>query len=324
LEKRIRNSGTIPAITMADNNYFTENYRSLSNFDLKAELLYDALLDQKIDDLDIVFRSRGVFFRKFSKDVLNITQDSSNPDVLNIDTSRDGFYDILPESITHSQQGKEYRDDPVQEFKTRKKEEREARHFYNPLENELFRFRHAIERYESDFFSTINTNGIADIIKIILGIEKELPEHLLVKLFYALMKQKDNVDQDIGQTCKVLENIIGEKISYTAKNIKLEHVFDVAAAPSEMIMGINTTLESSEYIFLKKYHFSIGPLHNPENLSYYFFDEVLDNFLNTFFNLFIPLHLQFSFEVHLHPDDELFTMDQETTYKSRLGISTVL
>jgi len=308
---------------MEENNYFTQNFKHLTLFDLRAELLFNALLENKIDDLDIVIKPNGLFYRKFSKDVMNVTQDVNNPDVLNIDTSRDGFYDILPESISHNYKGKD-REDAVQEFKTRKKEEKEARRFFNPLENEFFRFRHFIEQYEAEFFATLSTNGLADIIKLILGVEKPVPDKLLVKLFYALMKQKDNASQDMANICLVLENLLEEKVTFTAKNIQLEHVFDVAEEPSEMIMGLNTTLESNEFIFLKKYHFNIGPLQNPDNLPYYFSNQVLENFLNTFFNLFIPFHSQYSFKIHLSKEDEMFAMDDTTIYKSRLGISTVL
>jgi hypothetical protein len=307
-----------------DNSYFAKNFRHLTPFDLKAEVLFDALLKDHIQDLDIVLNARGLFFRKYNKDIMNIIQDVNDPDILNVETSRDSFYDILPESITHNYKNRDYREDAVQEFKTRKKEEKEARHFFNPLENELFRFRHAVEKYESDFFSAINTNGIADIIRMILGVEKPMPDALLVKMFYALMKQKDSSAQDIANICTILENILGENVTYISKNIKLDHVFDIAEEPEDMIMGINTTLASSEYIFLKRYHFTVGPLQNPQNLPLYFSNQVLENFLNTFFNLFIPFQLQYSFEIQLNHDDELFAMDDTMNYKSRLGISTVL
>lgn len=308
---------------MTDTRYFVENSRRLTPFDLRAELLFETLLKSRIDDLDIVIKPNGVFYRKFSKDTMNITTDPNDSDILNIDTSRDGFYDILPESITHNYRNRDQRNDAVQEFKIRKKEEKEARHFYNPLENELFRFRHSIEKYESDFFSKLSTNGIADIIRIILGVEDNIPDILTVKMFYALMKLKGNASQNITDISIILEKIIGEKISFTSKNIQLENGHDVVENSSDMIMGINTTLESNEEIFLKKYNFSIGPLKNPENLPHYFNHQVLESFLNTFFNLFLPFQVQYSFEIHLNPEDEKFAMD-DTIYKSRLGISTVL
>ena len=142
-------------------------------------------------------------------------------------------------------------------------------------------------------------------------------------MFYALMKQKGNAGQSVDDISQILEKILGEKVSFTSRNIQLENGHDVEADSSEMIMGITTTLQSNQEIFLKKYNFNIGPLKNPDNLPNYFDEQVLQNFLNTFFNLFLPFQVQYSFEIQLNSEDELFAMD-DTIYKSRLGISTVI
>ncbi|PZR22092.1 MAG: hypothetical protein DI539_06445 [Flavobacterium psychrophilum] len=309
---------------MSENTFFINNYRHLTRFDARVEVLFEALLQSNMRDTDIIVKPNGLFYRKFSKDLMSITQDVNDSDVLNIAVSRDGFYDILPESITHNYRGRDLREDPVQDFKSRKKEEKEARHFFNPLENEFFRFRHSIEKFESEFFASLNTSGVADIIKSILGIEKELPDFLIVKLFYALMKQKSNPKSKMRDLCDILKDIMGEEVSFTSSHIEPEHTFDIEEKQEDMIMGVNTTLTSHEKIFLKKYHFNVGTLKNPDNVPLYFGGQVLEHFLTTFFDMFLPFHSQFSFQLHLNPEDELFAMDDTTVYKSRLGISTVL
>ncbi len=307
---------------MSNNSIFIDKHRQQTTFDLRAELLFDSILDYDIDDIDVVLKYNGLFYRNYSKDKMNVSQDLINPDILNIDLSRDGFYDILPENITHNRE-KSQKDDAVQEFKNRKREEKEARHFFSPLENEFFRFRHSIEKYESDFFSKISANGIVDIIKIILAVDEIIPDLLVVKMYYALLKHNENPVQSIDNIVSTLENILGERMSYMTSNIKLEHVHDVYEKSDDFVLGINTTLESNENIFLKKYHFKIGPLKNSGDLENFFQNHVMERFITTFFNLFLPFHLQFSFEVLLNKEDELFVMEQ-TNYKSRLGISTVL
>ena len=255
---------------------------------------------------------------------MGVQQDRNDPEMLNISVSRDGIYDILPQSITHDYRGRDVREDPVADFKSRKKEEKHARNFFSPLENEFFLFRHEVEKFESEFLSGLNTTGVADIIKDILGIEKDMPDQLVIKLFYALMMQKSKPVNDIDGLCAILSGIIGEDVSFTSDNITLENNYDIESDQQEMIMGITTTLASSEKIFLKKYHFKIGPLARPSNLPLYFTGDELENFLHAFFNLFIPFHSQFSFEIRLNAEDEMFSMDDELIYKSRLGISTVL
>lgn len=307
---------------MSKEKIFITNQRNLTSFDLRVELLLESLLKNQVDDFNIVFRNNGLFYRKFSKDKMLISTDPNDSDILNIDVSRDGFYDVLPESISHNYSNNGF-NNPVEEFKTRKKEEKEARHFFNPLENELFRFKHAIEKNESTFFSSLNANGIVDIIKTILVFKENIPDTLVVKMFYALLQQKENSKQDIKEIVSILEQIIEEKVTYSVHNIKLEHLSDDNEKSNDLIMGINTTLESYEEIFLKKYTFKVGPLKNSNTLSDYFENGVMESFLNNFFNLFLPFHVQFSFETVLKKKDEQFLMD-EKEFKSRLGISTIL
>ncbi|WP_306353353.1 hypothetical protein [Flavobacterium sp. '19STA2R22 D10 B1'] len=308
---------------MTRKNISPEHYKKSVSFDLKAELLFEELLLQRVHDLDISIESNGLFYRKFNKDIMDIDTDVHDSDIYNVTLSRDGIYDVLPESVTHNYRTRDRKEDPVEEFKKRKKEEKEARTFYNPLENELFRFRHLVERYESDFFSHINTYGIADIIRMILGVSSNIPNHLLVKMFSALLHEKKNLGQDILNVSSILEKIINEKVSVTTKNIKLEQVFDVNESAAEISLGVNSTLESREEIFLKEYHYTIGPLRDPEQLFKYFHQEEMESFLITFFNLFLPCHVQFSYELVLKGSDEEFSMN-ETSYQSRLGISTVI
>ncbi|WP_130736598.1 hypothetical protein [Flavobacterium sp. J27] len=308
---------------MNKENTFIKNHRALTVFDLKVELLFDSLLKNHVDDENIIINSKGLFYRKFSKDKMTINRDAIDTDLLNIDISRDGFYDVLPESISHNYRNTDIYSNPVEEFKTRKKEEKDARNFFNPIENELFRFRHAIEQNENHFFSNLNANGIVDIIKTILVFNEDVPNELVVKMFYALLQLKDNSNQNMDEIVSILEQIINEKVTYKTSYIKLEKVNDNNDNSSDLIMGINTTLESSERIFLKKYNFIIGPLKKSKDLSKYFQNQQMESFLNNFFNLFLPFHVQYSFDVILNKKDQAFAMGEQE-YKSRLGISTIL
>ncbi len=308
---------------MKENISVISNHRHLTSFDLKAEIIFNALLESDIDDSDINIINNSLFFRNFRKDRMDISYDSINKDTVNFEISRDGFYDILPESITHNYRNRSVNSDPVEEFKNRKKEEKEARHFFNPLENEFFRSRHLIESFELDFFSNLNSNKIADIIRTVLAVDDTIPDKLIVKLFYALLKQNQNSDQSIDTIVTILENILQEKVHYTTSNIKLDNSYDINSTKSELLLGVNTTLQSSEKIYLKKYNFIIGPLKDSENLKYFFKNQSMEMFITTFFNLFLPFQIQFSFDIKLNDADEKFIME-EYSYKSRLGISTLL
>ncbi|RAV29767.1 hypothetical protein [Sinomicrobium soli] len=300
-----------------------EALQGLPALDLRAELLFEALLRLKVRDRDITVSSRGNFFRKFNRDVMGVELDMNRADMWTVMLSRDGLYDIIPEGLSHNYRNRARNEDPVEEYKKRKREEAEARHFYSPLENEFFRFRHQIEKYEADFFRDINAYGLSDVIRTILGVSGNVPDDLLVRMFFLLMQQKDHVSRNIGDVCRGLGFIIGEKVDVTVRNIRLEHGFDPYEKREEMLLGINTTLESDEEIFLKKYHFVIGPLNDSGILVEYVNHGRMESFLEAFFYLFLPCQVQFSYELVLNEHDEVFAL-HENVYQSRLGISTVI
>ena len=308
---------------MVQSNYIIEKHRHLTTFDLRVELLFDALLDNLTEDANIVVNAKGLFYRRFSKDRMNVYSNVLDNSITNIDISRDGFYDILPEKISHNDKSSRIKNDFVKDFKTRKREENEARHFFNPIENELFRFRHSIEKYESDFFATLNSVGVADIIKTILVVDDTIPDALIVKMFYALLKQNKSANQSIDSICSILEDMLLEKVTYKIENIKLNQMHDIEDPSSELTLGISSTLQSNQEIFLKKYQFEIGPLRNSENLKNYFLNQTMETFLKTFFNLFLPFHVQFDFAIRLNDSDQFFELSDKN-YKGRLGISTRL
>ena len=304
-------------------NYNQEVIKPIISFDLKAEVFYLAVSDKIEEDQNIVINHSGLFFRKFRKDIISSDYDLINDEIFNISTSRDGFYDVLPENFTHNDQNTLTNIGPVKEFKKRKAEEKEARIFFNPLENELFRVRASIEKFESDFLSNFSNSKISDIIRTILAVDDKIPDTLVVRLYYALLKQNKSDYQNINKIINSLENIIDEKVRFEICNIKLKNTHDEVNKNVELILGLNTTLESNESIFLKNYNFIVGPLKKSENLELFFQNQLMELFLTTFFNLFLPYHIQFTFEIILNKKDEQFMID-EKKYKSRLGISTVI
>lgn len=291
---------------------------------MRSEVLLDILLNEGIDDANLKFLFDGTFYRKFNSDVMRVESDPNDGELMNIHLSRDGFYNVLPEGVTHDYRNEYKKTDPVSAYKKRKREEAQAKHFYGPLENELLRFKQQVEANESEFFQNISTHGNADIIRMILGIKEDVPDAIIVKLFALLMQQKSFVSNDINNIKRALASIIGEKVSVTTKNIKLAQNTDIVTNNEEHTLNTTFTLESNNEIFLKKHHFIIGPLHSSSRLLDYICNGSMKKFLAIFFNLFLPYYAQYSYQVNLSSKDEQFDINNEIIYKSRLGISTVL
>ncbi len=304
-------------------DHFISEYNHHVGADVNATLFLHALIELGQNDLELNVRQLSNFKRNYRRDVLNISRDIVDGEIVNIDISRDGFYDILPESLTHN-----YRDfngyiNEVDDFKQKRKEEKQARFFYGPLENELFRFRGLVEKYESDFFSGLNLSEIIPIVREILLVDSNVPNKYVIKLFYTLIEFKTFKDQRIERVIERLESILEEKVSIHIGNIQLENLSDQENKTDDLILGVNFTLESKKNIFLPKYNFVIGPLKNSENLELFFENESLQTFVKNFLNLFIPFHIQYEFGIELNFEDQKFKLE-ESNFSGRLGISTVI
>lgn len=308
------------------NNYTAKEldiFKRELHFDIRSEVFFNALSKNNFSDSDIRILFDGIFYRKFNKDIIAIDEDVHDTAITKISLSRDGFYHTLPEGIVHDYRSIDKKTDPVEAYKQRKKEEENAKYFFSPLENEFFRFRYMIEELEEALFQQMNTHGIADVVKEILGVDTNMPDTLVIKLFALLMQEKSFISGDIFKIQKALQAIIQERVSITSKYITIEP--DVHEKPNKepMILGINSTLQHQKEIYLKRYHFIIGPLNSSSQLLDYIFNGTMKGFLEVFFNLLLPFHTQFSYEIDLNENDQMFVL-KETAYNSRLGISTVL
>jgi len=302
---------------------FVVNHKSYGDSDLKAEIVYLALLANQ-SSYDINVNYKGAFYRGFRKDKMDINFDLVKKDRINLDISRNGFYDILPESFAHNNLEKIKGIDPTDEFKLRKKEEKETRNFFNPLENEFFQTLTEIENHESQFMSSLNANQLASIIREILAVESNLiPNKYVVKMFFHLLKFNDAKAQNIETICEILEDIIEEEVKFRITNQEINDSKSNQETECFSILGMNTTLTSSQKSYLKKIRFEIGPLKNSEMVEDFFEEKKINQFLNSFFNLFLPLHISYEYEIGLNLDDTKFEMGG-ANYKSRLGISTMI
>lgn len=297
------------------------NHRSHCEIDFKAEIIYLSLLDFYSTDDEININFKGKFFRGFRKDKLDLNYDILKKNQINLDISRDGFYDILPEGFIHNQYKRDLSLTPTDEFKIRKKEEKEARHFFNPLENEFFRSSSDIENYESTILSNLNADGLASIIRKILSIDhKIIPDNFVVKMYFFLIDYNKK-DQNFETICQILESITGEKVTYysTRQIIKDQNL----ESNNELVLGVNTTLDSNKESFLKKIHFEVGPLKNSTMIEEFFEGKKMKVFFDTFFDLFLPIHFSYEYTINLNLEDKKFEFGN-SNYKSRLGISTVI
>jgi hypothetical protein len=129
------------------------------NIDYLAEVIVSHLLTGKRSDMSVVsIRLLGIFRRFFSKEVEKILSHSNTlkEEEWEVFLHREGFYDFLPEGFFHTNTGKYFKDhhETIAEFRKHKEEEKIARQFFMPLEQEFYRHHINKEIFEQEFYFT--------------------------------------------------------------------------------------------------------------------------------------------------------------------------
>lgn len=125
---------------MAERRYIPQ----LSVMDLRMEYVAARLLKHEPDTPWTVY-AHSLFSRDYSHDILAIDQqDSDHDNSLSFHIAREGLYDILPEGVFHKTQKKETginTESSVRSLQVHRQEEKAARKFFLPLEQEIYRQR---------------------------------------------------------------------------------------------------------------------------------------------------------------------------------------
>jgi Type VI secretion, TssG len=136
------------------------------NADIRAEVIVDQLLQAGISREDIMVHANSFFYRRFSRDVFStdIQEDNEFKQILHINTSRAGLYDILPEGLFFqpAQTGSTpiSAADMAEEYRVNKKQELAVRKFFSPLENEFFFHGHRNFATEKYLLTGLNNEAI--------------------------------------------------------------------------------------------------------------------------------------------------------------------
>lgn len=214
-------------------------------FNLKAEIIASQLYERGVSSENLMIHMNSSFNRPFRRDVekaqLGIDQEWEQLTLL---LSRNGIYDLLPEGVVHERSegnGKENIQHLIQLHQKQKREEKEARLFFKPFENELFAILVKIEQQEADLLKNQDHQFQNFLIRF-WDIDLDLTEsqkQFLLKVAPLAYQVKGN----IPKICKILQVFLAKPVSY--KRVNLCVVSDVAKKNKEIILGKNFIVGNS-------------------------------------------------------------------------------
>ena len=295
------------------------------NIDYLAEVIVSHMAaNKKIDDNNLIVHLTGVFKRFFSKEVERIRfhKNQQEQDEWNIYIHREGMYDILPEGFFHSHSGKFFKTkkETLKEFARHRQEEKAARQFFLPLEQEFFKYRINKEQFEQDFF--YSPEAIEEFVDFFNLNQLELNSYQKSALFFIVPHIPYIAGNlDLTQTC--FEIILQESVSIETIYLPMEIKNDFEnPALSKSTLDIDTLLGNTCMDYNPHLKITVGPLLNSNSLINFLAGrkkKVLDRLIE----LFIQADMNIITEYLLKDEDADFILNEEQ-YSSRLNYSTTI
>ena len=286
------------------------------DFDIKAESFFSYFKDDK----ELYFKFYNFFDRSYSNDIFDIKEPIDTDGKLQYAfLSRLGMYNIFPEAFFHNQKRKLGSENMVSEYKERKKQEKQARKFFEPLEDELFNYFLEIEKQEKEILKDLGEKEFLFMLQDIWDIDKGLPAKEMAKVI-KFLPFMHKVSGDLDAITYMLEYIFNNKISVTVEPVLIE----VDSNENEdLLLGNSFALTPLKTTFLKKYIFTLEEIEDLDNIHEYFNDGKMNKILSLALNYTLPFESDHEIRFTIHQNKRVFVLDDKP-YSGRIGISTTL
>jgi hypothetical protein len=305
-------------------NNLSKQITSLKH-DIRAEVIINNLLkNNDIDEVQYVISRQGQFSRAFRFDVLDAgvaDYDLDTTQMLKLELSRDGFYDMLPQNLIHAARNdapEKDVDGMIKEYQVQKKQQKAARLFFQPFENEIFSYGVEIEGFEQDFLSKLNGFLVPDMFYEFWGISKDLPP-ILVSKFIRILPYAYKIVGDVNLACQILSSLIEEKVSVSSKGHQKYLDEEQSITLGDVRLGLELITGNSYDDYSSHFNLQIGPLVN-SNFSEYIHDGAMKKFIDLFYQYFFPIEVEIKTTILLPHEKENFEFSSQQN--SVLGYNT--
>ena len=277
-----------------------ENIAGLINAlknDIRAEVVINNLLKNlELDEKQYLIQNEGQFSRAYRFDILMaeiVDFDYDNKQFLQLNLSRDSIYDMLPENLSHSIRNDVADKDVdvmIREYQIQKKQQKAARNFFQPFENEIFSYGVEVEGFENNFLFELNSYLAPEMFYDFWGIDKSFPP-LWVSKFIRLLPFTYKIVGNIEQTCHILSVLLEEEVNISYKG---HHEYSDENQNIELGMsrlGLDLIAGNSYDDYSNHLDLSIGPLQK-SSFTDYIHDGKKKKFIDMFYEHFFPIELE--------------------------------
>ena len=310
---------------MAINKNISEEIINLQP-DIRAEVIVDQILQNKVNWNELFVHCNKFFYRNFSKDIYDTVLDLENDyrDILHINLSRAGLYDLLPEGLffqpVASSAKPSSATEMAEEYKANKKQENELRKFFSPLENEFFYHRYKNFQAEKAILNGLNNDDLNRYYIKFWNLARDISPSMALRMVLLLpFIHQVAGDADLMAGC--LQSIIGEKVSCEVQNgddqapLNSYNILGNFGLGNELICGDHYVEDEIYFVF------KIGELRNAAVQDYLEGGKYYKT-LQSFYRFFVPVNSAIKTEIIV--DWTKQKMHIGFMEEATLGIATVI
>ena len=224
--------------------------------------------------------------------------------------NRDGIYDRLPEGLFHQSKGNSKTSTTAlmtDEYRRFKEEEKMARKFFQPIEQEIFRYSTLVEQEELNLaFGILNGDLKSELFEF-WDIPDGLPAGPVKKLVQ-IMPWVKMIKGNLEQTAKALELILDKPVQFCEKEMHEQQVPGNNMSGSLFELGISSVLGNSFWEPSLTWEFNIENITKKE-IETYRPTGAYGKLLKHFEEIFIPLQIDIIFDFAVLTEDDPETED---------------
>lgn len=272
--------------------------------DVRAEVLVAMLLrDKNIKADHVAVSNKGAHKRTFSNDIHKIDKSHSMSDDYRflIQLNRDGVYDAIPEAFFHLQEQVENGYDQArfmsEQYKRHKSEEKEARDFFAPIENEIFLQRVGIENNEVKELYKLHQYDLSLPFFGLNSIDESMPAHLCRK-WVALLPYISGITGDLEQIRQCAEFFLEEGVQFVKAPSKLTREETRNSRIGDCILGGDMLLGNCFDACFTHIELIVGPVSRSK-AKHYTPNQTYARFIDIFLEVFTPMSIDFTWRVEV-------------------------
>jgi hypothetical protein len=311
-----------------------------------APALRNLTLERFVDDLlattdadvwPVLVCPQGSFSRSYREDIGAVMPPVGSSEALRIDVAREGLYDMLPEGVFHDTRPRGADIDTaaaVQEVEQNRREEREARRFFLPLEQEFYRQKVAIEHREHAFHQPARPGGEAGVLlRQLWQIPPDLPAAQRQGFLYLAPHLHRLAGRllDVQHCLSLLLPVpVRLTTAYATSPVAVEGNATALGATTvgEATLGHNAVLGATALGDniddpWPYWQLTLGPV--PGKLLLHFLEGgALLRFIGWLAGYLLPAGVDYRTDIEVAVEDQAFCLEENTSFMGRLGHTTYL